>query len=554
MVDVFLLVVAIVIFLLLFIIGLYLLVHFSHPDDKADAYLPKFIVVLGFVLSGSVVLALPLDVANRAGYPGCDGYDTKLCGGLNMTLTWEIMYTLVLVWLVFLIPFSTFYYESDDGTLMAGTSVGAKQQQNSRMKEAMKYEIFLIVIVTIASIVLYLLLNETKIPVEEYIAPSLGSAATYSTSPIFVNGTLQSFSKQQLADVTMEDTVSWEETIKAGSRFIQIDVSIITFFTAMMAFVGWFFFALFGGVGLAALPLDLIIIFKKRPRHLDPAEMAEAQIKIRDRVNELVDIGEMIKIEQEEEKADDDGVGKKGFFGMFKGKKGVKLTRKQRKERKKTLAEFKQAVFILEGDVEDFKACTTSYNDYNPIIPFAALFFGVISILLSLCWVLQICLYIVPKSPIDPLLNRVFRWFDSWFPLFGVLSVAIFSFYLLICAIKGCFKFGLRFFFFTIHPMTPNKTYMTSFLFNIGLLLLCSIPVVQFSIDAFADYARNTTALQVFGTQIRYMKFFSFFFENNVFVYAFLAMFGLTSIYLGLKPIDKAVDGQKLKENLESRT
>lgn len=70
MVDIFLIVVTLVIFILLVIVGVYLLVHFSHPDDKSDAYFPKFVVLLGFVLAGSVVLALPLDVANREGYAG----------------------------------------------------------------------------------------------------------------------------------------------------------------------------------------------------------------------------------------------------------------------------------------------------------------------------------------------------------------------------------------------------------------------------------------------------------------------------------------------------
>ena len=68
--DIFLLIVSLVILVLLVIVGIYLLVNFSHPDDKSDAHLPKFVVLIGFVLAGSVVLLLPLDVANREGYPG----------------------------------------------------------------------------------------------------------------------------------------------------------------------------------------------------------------------------------------------------------------------------------------------------------------------------------------------------------------------------------------------------------------------------------------------------------------------------------------------------
>ena len=49
------------------------MVKYQHPDDKNDAYIPKLVVLFGFVLSGATVFALPLDVANNEGYAG------KLC-------------------------------------------------------------------------------------------------------------------------------------------------------------------------------------------------------------------------------------------------------------------------------------------------------------------------------------------------------------------------------------------------------------------------------------------------------------------------------------------
>lgn len=70
MVDIFLIVVTVVAFFILLIVALYLLVHYQHPDDKNEAYLPKFVVIFGFVLAGATVLLVPLDVANNAGYAG----------------------------------------------------------------------------------------------------------------------------------------------------------------------------------------------------------------------------------------------------------------------------------------------------------------------------------------------------------------------------------------------------------------------------------------------------------------------------------------------------
>jgi LMBR1 domain-containing protein 1 len=70
MVDVFLILVTVVAFVILFVISLYMLVYYQHPDDKNDAYFPKVVVIFGFVLAGATTLLLPLDVANNEGYAG----------------------------------------------------------------------------------------------------------------------------------------------------------------------------------------------------------------------------------------------------------------------------------------------------------------------------------------------------------------------------------------------------------------------------------------------------------------------------------------------------
>ena len=65
-----------------------------------------------------------------------------------------------------------------------------------------------------------------------------------------------------------------------------------------------------------------------------------------------------------------------------------------------------------------------------------------------------------------------------------------------------------------------------------SLILMATIPVVQFSSQAFADYARLTVIENMFGAQIKYLIFFKYFFENNVFVYIFFVQSLLTLIYL----------------------
>jgi LMBR1 domain-containing protein 1 len=312
-----------------------------------------------------------------------------------------------------------------------------------------------------------------------------------------------------------------------------------------MAWLGWFLFAIFGGIGMASMPMDLLIIFKNRPRHMDAVEFAEAQKSLRDRVNELVDIGELIKVERDANPT----MGKVGGFGnYFNADK-----RKEARQERQALLEFKQAVFLLEQDVDDFKACTQNYENYNPLKPYISLFLGICSLIISLFWLIHIVVYIFPKQPWAPFLNNYFEWFDRWFPLFGVISVAIFTIYLLFAAVTGCFKFGLRVACIQLHPMILGKTYMSSFLFNIGLILMCAMPVVQFSADAFSDYARNSTINQIFNVQIANLNFFGFFFKNNIFVYIFLAFMFLAAVYLMCKPRKEPPSGHELRDRLRSR-
>jgi len=252
----------------------------------------------------------------------------------------------------------------------------------------------------------------------------------------------------------------------------------------------------------------------------------------------------MIKLEQEE-KAQQNG-GKRGSYFS-------KEARKAAAEEKKTLLQFKQAVYLLEEDAEDFANCTANYQNYNPLIPIGCLILGICAFFVSLFWLLHIILYVLPNPPVTPFLNAYFQWFDRWFPLFGVLSVLVFSFYLLLCAVKGCFKFGLRFLFFQVHPMKLNKTYMSSFLFNTGLVLLCALPVVQFSASAFQDYARYTTINQMVNVQMKYLRFFGWFWKNNVFDYALLCIMLLTCIYLGCRPRDSSSNSLDLRDRLRAR-
>jgi LMBR1 domain-containing protein 1 len=459
-----------------------------------------------------------------------------------MDLMWTIVFWMIPCWVFILIPFSTFFYEADDGMLMAGTSVSPNPVRKSRIAQACCMEIFVLIIVGLLFSMTYLFLSYASIPVQVYTAGTIAQAdaagALYFTVPTDGN-----FTTSELMDVQPDERILYNVVKGPTEETITLQVDVATFYGGLMAWLGWFLFAIFGGIGMAALPLDLILKFTQRPKQMDAVEFADAKMGIQARVNELVDIGEQLKIEREEKK---NLPSQGGFFNS--------QARKARNEEQKTMREFKSAVFLLEQDVDDFQAYSSNADAYNPLIPYISIILGLCALIISIFWILQICLYIIPTPPLTPLLNDYFQWFDGWFPLFGVISVAIFTVYLLLCAIKGCFKFGLRFMLVDLHPMRPGRTYMSSFMFNIGLVLLCALPVVQFSQEAFADYARFTTIRQIFGVQVQNLQFFNYFFKTNAFIYAFLAITVLTCLYLACKPGDKGVvDGQVLRDRLKTR-
>lgn len=463
---------------------------------------------------------------------------------------WNMVFWLVPIWVFFMIPFSTFYYEADDGMLMAGTAYAPNPVRKSRVGQAVCYQIFVFVIVGILFVVAYLLASETEIPVREYEAKPIGNIGGNNGFYVYnvpaVTGENATFSVVLLPAARERDrTYAATSVTDAGVEEIVLQVGISTFFAGLMAWLGWFFFAVFGGIGLAALPLDLILAYVNRPRHMDAVEFAEAQMSLRERVNELVDIGELIKIEREEKAT----AGLTSTMGSWSMNSDI---RKAARDERQAITGFKQAVFLLEQDVEDFQAVSANYENYNPLIPYIQLLLGICSVIISLFWFLHLIIYVYPDPPLAPFLNNYFKWFDAWFPLFGTLSVAIFVTYLLFCATKGAFKFGLRFMFLQIHPMKVGKTYMSSFMFNIGLVLLCALPVVQFSQEAFADYAAFSEIRQLFGIQIHYLKFFNFFFEKKIFIYAFMGFTVLTSLYLACRPRDQAANGQALRDRLRA--
>jgi len=103
--------------------------------------------------------------------------------------------------------------------------------------------------------------------------------------------------------------------------------------------------------------------------------------------------------------------------------------------------------------------------------------------------------------------------------------------------------------------MRHHGTPLNSILFNLEMLLVSSAATAQFAQDAFADYARLTDGEVLFSAQIKYLSFYSMFFEYGIFLWLFIFSFVVAFIYLAIAPSDKPKShGKKEDSNLKTIT
>jgi len=110
----------VVVAILVLFVSLYFVVHFQHPEDKNQAWIPKIVVLLGLSVSMWTILLFPLDVANQQ---ACD-LDIPLSScdtTLPMTQLWYAVYIANMAITFIAIPFSIFYYEADSDWCVWGS-------------------------------------------------------------------------------------------------------------------------------------------------------------------------------------------------------------------------------------------------------------------------------------------------------------------------------------------------------------------------------------------------------------------------------------------------
>ena len=103
------------------------------------------------------------------------------------------------------------------------------------------------------------------------------------------------------------------------------------------------------------------------------------------------------------------------------GNFGWKEKRRLRKEAKKATEEYRKTCKELDEDYLKLRAEHLNYKENNPLIPFAKLILGILSIIASIVWLLQLGLYVFPiqftGKSYAPFMNTMFIKLNRFFPM-----------------------------------------------------------------------------------------------------------------------------------------
>ena len=500
MIDIFMLVMVIVLAIIIVIVNIYLLAYYCAEDDNdfGSGAFAKFIAVLGMFIGLGQICLLPLDVANTRG----EG------GDFRMDLIWKITYIAIGCFVFFIIPLAISLYECDpDWTCF--------------QKFRSSFCFFLLEIAVVGCLfgITFFLFNKASIPISSLKCEYGDGSWTSSSYEIDSNDDISKSCTQTETD-------------------IEIKVSISVYIIAVLSIISYILFMIFGGVGLFSFPLDLIYSFCTRPIKIKAAKLEELKKEIVVSAADLKDLGMQLK------KLEENGVHNKSIFS------------KEKRQYNDLLKKLKVGVSIIDDQFQIINMQNMA-NQTSALGYLIQLLAGFFCMILSFTWIAQILLYIILKKngkPISTFLNIPLVKLTKVNLSFIAISIfTVLSLYLLLITIKGNFKFGLRFMLFgQIYPMKKDNTYMNSILFNVMLIMITSVSVIQFSIRAFGEYTSLTDADIIFNTQIKYLTFYSLFFKFNVFEIGLLIIAFISFVYLICRPNDTNTVKKILYQKLEN--
>lgn len=522
-----LILITVVVALLVVASNVYILVAYSHPEDKNQAWGPKIIVVFGLSLAVFSILMYPLDIANV--HACAANISPSACTyTLPMYELWLASFIMMLSMAFAVIPFTVFYYEADSDfkffqkiksaaiwtfllLLILGLIIGIAYGLagyviwNVQLLQSGTAPLGDLATLVLPGKSAYpCLLFPTADPVVAPFPPAPPPGAAPAASPPPPPNPVPG------SRVTVQCVANLPNTAWIMTREMKMRVTLLIYIIAIQSIIGWFLFLVFAGVGLLAAPIDWILQFMGRPRStITKSEYMRRGRLICQRAKECVNMANMLRRQEKDRRW---------------------RTNYKRLEREvNSLEEDEYQLERVYPQGEDGESRWVLFM----IGFYVTGFMGVIGIILSLAWLAQIIVYMLPPAgPLDPLLNTAFVLLDRVFPLLGVLAFGGFCLYLQAVAMKGNFMLGLNFVIVKLYPMRPGATLVSSLLVNTAIILVMTPAILQFCATAFAVYASNSSIFDIFGVQVGYLQGISWIYANNFFLYCMLAVMFCSGIYM----------------------
>lgn len=117
----------------------------------------------------------------------------------------------------------------------------------------------------------------------------------------------------------------------------------------------------------------------------------------------------------------------------------------------------------------------------------------------------------------------------------SVAFILLLTLYMILATLKGIFFISQSIPFIKIHPMIEGKTWLNSFMFQTNIAVLASTSLLHLMITTFPEYLRGGDIALMMGSILEGMLFVGVFVRNKVFVYIFLIMSVLGSIFVAFK-------------------
>jgi hypothetical protein len=318
-------------------------------------------------------------------------------------------------------------------------------------------------------------------------------------------------------------------------------IGFVNSFYIPLVFFAKLAFAVFGGTGMALLPLRLIETFVNRPKQPEPFEHTLAKKVLNENTNDLIDQGRQ----------------------AFDLKRDIDMNTSEDPQEKETKMKILvQKVYDLKREFIEFEQFFEAYQktdnilDSNPLVYWSSLLMGFVAVYLSLILIIHTVLTI---SGVYGFLEKSFIFLDRFSIILSLFLFLLFALYLCAAVVYGTINFTyILTWILSTHPIKIKNTWTDSFLININFSILGTFGMLLFVSNYCRDYLRFIDSDTFFNKILSRTGFIHILKKNSVFEYMMLLFFLLSifiSVFLLTGPIimNQRVEKKKLEIEKEKQ-